>query len=362
MDSVTQFVLGAGVSAAVLGPRIGMRKAVLVGGLLGTLPDLDVYLPSDNAVDSFISHRGASHSLFVHALATPILGEMLRGLFKPLREARWQVWAAVFLCLATHALLDAMTIYGTKLFWPIWPEPVGLGSVFIIDPLYSLPLIGLALVGLFKRGWTPSLARATTIVLAVTTAYLGWSAIGQQAAMAKVRDHLASQGMADRPVALTPTPFNTLFWRAIVIDGSDYHNLYIPLLGGPEDVTAYRHKRLTADTACWLGTARRDDPEIDGLARFSKGFFKLMPEGDAIVYSDLRMGLTPNYVFRFKLAEYNGGGIEAVFPERQQVIRDLDSNLDWLIAGIGGDGSLRLGEKTGQELELASGVGTQVHC
>ena len=41
MDSVTQFMLGAAVGEAVLGRKIG-RKALLYGGLAGTLPDLDV--------------------------------------------------------------------------------------------------------------------------------------------------------------------------------------------------------------------------------------------------------------------------------------------------------------------------------
>ena len=43
MDSITQFALGAAVSGVLLGPKIGARKAVLLGGVLGTLPDLDTF-------------------------------------------------------------------------------------------------------------------------------------------------------------------------------------------------------------------------------------------------------------------------------------------------------------------------------
>ena len=32
MDTVTQFALGAGIGAAVLGRRIGVRKAAITGG------------------------------------------------------------------------------------------------------------------------------------------------------------------------------------------------------------------------------------------------------------------------------------------------------------------------------------------
>ncbi|MBO6510809.1 MAG: metal-dependent hydrolase, partial [Roseibium sp.] len=44
MDSITQFVLGAAVSTACLGKTLGPRKAALIGGVLGTVPDLDVFL------------------------------------------------------------------------------------------------------------------------------------------------------------------------------------------------------------------------------------------------------------------------------------------------------------------------------
>ena len=78
----------------------------------------------------------------MHALATPVIGE---GLFRVLKTRRARpglrrlAYFAVFLCLTTHALLDALTIYGTQLFWPVWKEPIALGSMFIIDPAYTLP-------------------------------------------------------------------------------------------------------------------------------------------------------------------------------------------------------------------------------
>lgn len=135
MDSVSQFALGACVGVAVLGRKVGPARAAITGGILGTLPDLDVYLAPEDPINSFVQHRGWTHSLFVHAALTPLLGEAVRYLFKPLRGARAVAWAAVFLCLTTHALLDAVTIYGTRLFWPFWTEPVAAGSIFIIDPL-----------------------------------------------------------------------------------------------------------------------------------------------------------------------------------------------------------------------------------
>ncbi|MGB3668335.1 MAG: metal-dependent hydrolase, partial [Bermanella sp.] len=50
MDSVTQVVLGGAVGYAVLGDKVG-RKAALYGAVLGTLPDLDVFLPYGGEVE-----------------------------------------------------------------------------------------------------------------------------------------------------------------------------------------------------------------------------------------------------------------------------------------------------------------------
>ena len=96
MDSVTQFALGATVGTAVLGRRVGARSGIIIGGLLGTLPDLDVFVPVADPVASFIGHRGATHSLIVHTLVTPLISEALVRSFAKLRNIRPLAYAAVF--------------------------------------------------------------------------------------------------------------------------------------------------------------------------------------------------------------------------------------------------------------------------
>ena len=58
----------------------------------------------------------------------------------------------VYLIFATHALLDAVTVYGTRLLWPVVDHPFGIGSMFIIDPLYTLPLMIVTVWALFQSG------------------------------------------------------------------------------------------------------------------------------------------------------------------------------------------------------------------
>ncbi len=353
MDSVTQFALGAGVGMAMLGRRIGVGKAALAGGLLGSLPDADVFWPFDDPVDSFVLHRSATHSLVIQALVTPLFAEALIRFFRSLRDARLRTYVTVYLCFATHALLDTMTIYGTRLFWPVWQEPLAVGSVFIIDPLYTLPLLVVTVWGFCLKGWTPRFGRALAAAFVLSTAYLGWGVIAQQMAEARAGRVLADARVSPERLFATPTPFNALFWRVVAIDGPRYINLYVPLLGGADAVTAYTHPRYPASPDC---------PALNGvmkrLVTFSRGFYRFDIADGALIMSDLRMGLTPGYSFRFVVAEQGSGGFRDAAPKRVLAERGAPGDLRWLVDGVLGRKSIRPAEAP-QLADLRPGAGAE---
>ena len=78
MDSLTQFALGAGIGVAVLGRRIGPRRAAIAGGLLGSVPDLDVLYPFDDPVVG--GSNGASAEADEDTRRTGGRGFLLAGL------------------------------------------------------------------------------------------------------------------------------------------------------------------------------------------------------------------------------------------------------------------------------------------
>jgi inner membrane protein len=70
MDSLTQIALGSAVTA-LIAPARHRRAALVAGGVLGTLPDLDVIpitLSGADAVSRITWHRGPSHSLLLLAV------------------------------------------------------------------------------------------------------------------------------------------------------------------------------------------------------------------------------------------------------------------------------------------------------
>ncbi|MEM9204847.1 MAG: metal-dependent hydrolase [Pseudomonadota bacterium] len=325
MDSVTQFTLGAVVSTLCLGKRMGPRKAALLGGLLGTLPDLDVLLPVANEVDAFVLHRGWTHSFFVHALAAPVIGEILVRTIKALKDARFRVWLAVFLIFSTHAIIDGITVYGTRLFWPFYPDPIGVGSMFIIDPLYTLPILAVAIWSFVKRDWSAALGRGLVIALVATTAYMGLGVVLQANAESRAKVIFQDAGVEVRNIFAISGPFNVNVWKVIAQDDDHYYNLYLSLLDDDSQARIYAHPSRPDLAACLEG-----NDAFEKLKWFSRGYYTADLEDGQIVVSDLRMGLTPYYVFRFALAETGGDAVTIIEPQSiNSPIVTLNEDLDW---------------------------------
>src|SRR5699024_3308382 len=172
MDSLTQILLGASAAAAVV-PAGHRRAALAAGAALGTLPDLDslpLLLLTDDPVALMTLHRGASHSL----LALPWVAWAIWWFFRRrggrVAQAPRRWFWAILLALLTHPLLDALTVYGTQLLWPLPLRPVMWSSLFIIAPAYTLWLLLGGTVALFA-GPRPAARRALALGLALSTAY-----------------------------------------------------------------------------------------------------------------------------------------------------------------------------------------------
>ena len=306
MDSLTQITLGA-CTAAVCVPPNHRRRAIVAGALLGTLPDLDVAIDFGGPVEDFTMHRGFSHSLFVLAPLSLVIWLLLRRWWSPVREAPRAWLAAVGLALLTHPLLDAHTAYGTQLFWPLETPPVSWATVFIIDPLYTLPLLVGAIVVLVRPISTRS--RAWLVAgLALSTAYLGWSWIAREMVLANARASLASAGMSNARIFATPSPLNTLLWRVVAIDAPAVDGTLRRLAGrqfeGLDSLVAddgpIEFTEIPSDGDTLAAAA--DVPAVARLAWFADGFVGGRVEGDELIVTDLRMGQHPDYVFQHVVA------------------------------------------------------------
>ena len=110
--------------------------------MLGTLPDLDVLIyPFLDEVQRLYWHRGESHSVWFLLLGSIGIGWLLSRYYKAKQFEILQTATGVFLILSTHVLIDLFTVYGTQLLAPISRKGFALNNMFIIDPLFTFPLL-----------------------------------------------------------------------------------------------------------------------------------------------------------------------------------------------------------------------------
>ena len=313
-----------------MGRRTAVWKAALWGGICGTLPDLDAFIDHGDPVSNVTLHRAESHALFYLSAASPLIAWAIAKLHSQAdRFRRW--WLAVWLALVTHPLLDTMTVYGTQILQPFTDHPYRVGSVFIIDPMYTLPLLAGVAGALAWRNQRGACWNAAG--LAISTGYLAWSFAAQLHVARIATDSLQGQGIAFERLLVTPTAFNTVLWRVLAMTpGGDYHEGYYSLLD-ERPVVAF--DRFDGGRALYR--------QLDGVAAvqriawFSHGFFNMRLEGDRVMMSDLRMGQEPAYTFTFLVARVRNPGLQPVPPELDVRRIDLRRGLRWLWQRMGGD-------------------------
>ena len=346
MDSLTQIALGSAVGVAVMGRRTAVWKAALWGAVAGTLPDLDAFIDHGDPILNMTRHRAESHALFFLTLAAPLLGWIASRLdhradgfqrraapswnrapsggSDPRSGGAWGHWTlALWLVLITHPLLDAMTVYGTQLLQPFTDHPYGVGSVFIIDPAYTVPLI-VGVVAALRLKNTRGL-RWNAAGLVLSTLYLVWGVVAQQHVERIARDSLRQNGIHPQGLLVTPAPFNTVLWRLVAVTPTRYFEGHYSLLDARPTLRWTTHERGAA-----LIAAHGSEPAVARMAAFTHGFYSLSETDGHLFVTDLRMGQEPAYTFRFNLgsdaARANGG-----HPPRLEGLRpDLGTALPWL--------------------------------
>ena len=296
MDSLTQVVLGSAVAYATLGSKLG-RKSLLVGAAFGTLPDLDVLINFGGDVENFVQHRSFSHSLLIQLLVSPLFAWLLLHMdwAKGVSLRRWSV--ALFLILSTHSLLDSFTVYGTQLLWPLTTYPFGISSIFIIDPAYTLPLL-LSCIALCFARTKPYGQRINGAALIVSSLYLAWGLAAKWHIEDKMHQALNTQNITFEHFESTPTPFNTLLWRAVAVTKQGHYEIYASVFDDADNVDMQFYSSENTLLAK-LDNAR----QIKLLQAFTKGLCGVYQQDEQVIMSDLRMGLEGYYVFSFVVAQ-----------------------------------------------------------
>ena len=286
MDSLTQIVLGAAVAEAVAGRKMG-GKAALYGALAGTIPDLDVFVGNlYHPVEAALVHRGVSHSLLFALLVGPALGWIFFKLYRERYELKTWIWLW-FLSIVTHPMLDMFTNYGTQFLWP-FDFRITFNTVFVIDPLYTLPFMICLLVALFIKRDNPLRRNWNNAGLIFSSLYLMWGVVVKLTILNSSPAYFEKAGISSRNHMVTPMPLTSFYWMMLSEDDRNYYVGYKSLFYkfDANDVDTIAKKRSDLNKVKWP-----DKDYTADLKYFSNGYYTTERNGDTLIFYDLRFGV-----------------------------------------------------------------------
>lgn len=306
MDSLTQIVLGAAVGEAVLGKKVG-NKAMLYGAIAGTIPDLDTFVGHfTDTITAIEIHRGFSHSIVFSILFAPIFGSLISKIERK-SIADWKDWSwLMFWGLITHPILDSFTTWGTQFFWPLDVE-LAFKSVFVIDPLYTIPFIVFVIMALRQPKGSSQRRKYNNLGLIISSSYLMLGLGLKTAAFSKFEKSLDEQGYFYTDIQTKPAPLNTILWTANVeledafVIG-DYSFLDSE---GPIDFKYFPKNHH------YLGELKEHE-NVQRLIDITNGWYIMTYEDENLIFNDLRFGqLNPYdesspFTFSYRLIEEKG--------------------------------------------------------
>jgi inner membrane protein len=299
MDSLTQAVLGAAVGEFIAGKKMG-NKAILWGAVAGTIPDLDVvFAPFVDDMGSLLWHRSFSHSILVFLLLAPAIGWLAsrRSAYDGKLWTRLYFWGFL-----THALLDTFTVFGTQLLWPLSSYGFAFNTIFIIDPVYTLPMLMSLLIVLWLKRESDLRRRIANLGLVISTAYLALTLLNKKYIDSVFYKSFERQGIEVEHYMSNPAPLTNLLWYGLAkgTDGVLYYGLY-SILDLHDQVDFMQFKSDEGALEKYRSSLNESElARFDEFVSKAKGFELVALKDGKLEYYDTRFSYWNNFD--------NGGG------------------------------------------------------
>jgi inner membrane protein len=309
MDTLTHTVLGACLGEAIAGKKLG-KKAMLYGAIANNLPDADVAasLWTDHA-ENMLVHRGITHSILIAVLLTPALAYWFRK-----RHPELSLRECILLWgtgLFSHIFIDAYTSYGTGWFEPFSETRVTFNALYIVDPVFTIPMVIATIALLILKRDSPKRMRWMKAGLYISAVYLLLVSINKLYINSVIKENIEKQNLSHSKFMATPTPLNNFLWYVVIDSDDDLYTGYY----SDFDKTKYID----------LDTIRKNDSlllpyktntEVSYLIRFSQDYYCLKKQDTGIIFNDLRFGSQGGwykkdapFVFRYDISEQGENAI-----------------------------------------------------
>ncbi len=286
MDSVTHIVLGAVIGEVVAGRKLG-KKALLIGAVVNSLPDIDFLAAFwlDTSRDIWF-HRGITHSFLMVAVMSVVLGVIARRVYGS-SGMTMRGWVFFFgLELFSHIFIDAFNAYGTGWFEPFSHYRVSFNVLFVADPFYSVWLGLAALMLVVLRRNSAGRRRWAWMGLLLSSGYLFYALFNKWMIDRVVEREFGAQGVRVSRYLTTPTPLNAWLWYVVGEDSAGYLTGYRSVFDAAERPMDLRFQPRNEEGLDSL----RGREDVGILVRFARGYYTVGRYGDRLVFNVMRFG------------------------------------------------------------------------
>jgi inner membrane protein len=211
LDPLTHLTLGTCTGEIILGRRWG-KKAMLFGAFAANIPDLDtvaaLFVRGDEAL---LLHRGITHSFCFAIVAGLVLAFLVNRWHHQISVTSFTLFFITELTL--HDLLDTCTGYGTGLLEPFSHQRFSFRLLFVVDPLFTIPLLVAAIILILKRKGLASRPKWAAGGLIVSSLYIGMA--------------IYCKSKLDPGADMTtPAPFTTFLWYDVKKGNDGFYTGY----------------------------------------------------------------------------------------------------------------------------------------
>ena len=290
MDPLSQATLGAAAAQSLI-KKSDLARIALIGALAGMAPDLDVLIQS--STDPLLQLE--YHRQFTHSLIFIPVGALLCAIaFWPFMRRHMSfkaIWLTALAGYATHALLDACTTYGTLLLWPFSDARIAWNTISVIDPVFTLPLLGFVIAaGVKKSQFIGRLGMAWVAL------YLSIGVIQEERAIAAGEALAADRGHAPAVVSAKPSFGNLLLWKT-VYEYDDHFWVDAVRAGGDVTIIEGDHvARLNLQSSFpWLDTDSQQARDVERF-RWCSNDYLAIDSDDPFLIVDMRYSHLPNEI------------------------------------------------------------------
>ena len=290
MDPLTQGIVGTTVVQSY-SKKKHLILASIIGFLAGLAPDIDIFIKSDHDPLLFLEyHRQFTHSLLFIPFGGLICALVFYYLFAKKSHLNFKsTYIYSTIGYGTHGIIDTCTTYGTQLYWPFSNERLAWNTISVIDPLFTLPVIILCLLTLFKKNKNFAFYAIIWMII-----YQGIAYNQKQRAENIVLNYALNLGHEIQTIEAKPSFANIIVWKVIYSDNDNYYVNAIRLGISHMIFKGETIKKINIKKDyTWLDLKSQQAKDLERFRWFSNGYLGVDKNNKNIIY-DIRFSAIPN--------------------------------------------------------------------